>query len=570
MVSFPDLWRAQPEHFAQTAARWERFGVTLGTHHNELARLTATVGAGWQGAARDAAITYLSGLAERIAGDRALAEQIPSVLHDHCRTVAAAQRLLHDAVVVARQSSITVSPDGSVGIVPPAAALALLTSPVLAALIAQARMIAEAIGQALHIATESDEQTAAKLAALTPGLGEGVPTGGSVPGSPQVPPAGTSPQQVSRWWNGLTSVQRQELIHTHPHAIGNLDGIPAQARDTANRLRLPEERAALVAHATRLQATAMTGDLSAAVQLGQVRDKLRALDAIEDTLARGDRQLLLLDTSGRRVKAAVAIGNVDTADHVAVLTPGFTATVEGSLPGYDDKMRLLRTQAQDEARRWGDGGSVATVTWIGYDAPQWGEIAHPGRSVTSEAQARGGGAVLGGFLDGIDAARPHDDPHLTAIGHSYGSTTTGHAGQHADAIDDMIFYGSPGIGTCDVRDLQVAEGHSYVIEARDDPVADLGRFGDDPNQLDGLTDLYSGAARSPDGRELTEVTGHSNYLAPDSTSQYNMSVVVAGLAERAVAGENAGIGDHTREFLDDAGDVIDGAADRYCDLVPGS
>ncbi|MGH8882275.1 MAG: hypothetical protein ACRD0P_33830, partial [Stackebrandtia sp.] len=37
-----------------------------------------------------------------------------------------------------------------------------------------------------------------------------------------------------------------------------------------------------------------------------------------------------------------------------------------------------------------------------------------------------------------------------------------------------------------------------MIEARNDPVADLGRFGDDPNQLDGLTDLSSGAGRAPD------------------------------------------------------------------------
>ncbi len=116
---------------------------------------------------------------------------------------------------------------------------------------------------------------------------------------------------------------------------------------------------------------------------------------------------------------------------------------------------------------------MAAVTWLGYEAPQWGEITDPDYSVVSEHQARAGGAALGGFLDGIDAARPHDDPHLTAIGHSYGSTTTGHAVQQAGAVDDVIFYGSPGIGTSDAGDLHVAEGHSYVIEARNDPAASV-------------------------------------------------------------------------------------------------
>ena len=43
------------------------------------------------------------------------------------------------------------------------------------------------------------------------------------------------------------------------------------------------------------------------------------------TVEKGDnipRQLLGLDTSGRNVKAIVAQGDVDTADHVGVVVPG--------------------------------------------------------------------------------------------------------------------------------------------------------------------------------------------------------------------------------------------------------
>ncbi|MGH3904947.1 MAG: hypothetical protein ACRDTE_12260 [Pseudonocardiaceae bacterium] len=65
------------------------------------------------------------------------------------------------------------------------------------------------------------------------------------------------------------------------------------------------------------------------------------------------------------------------------------------------------------------------------------------------------------------------------------------------------------------------------------------------------------------------MTGHSSYLAPDTTSQYNMTVIVAGVDDRAIHGENTGLGDHTREFADDAGDVIDDVADKVRDIVPG-
>ena len=43
--------------------------------------------------------------------------------------------------------------------------------------------------------------------------------------------------------------------------------------------------------------------------------------------------------------------------------------------------------------------------------------------------------------------RDGDPAHLTAIGHSYGSTTTGHAAHdHGIPVDDLVFVGSPGVG----------------------------------------------------------------------------------------------------------------------------
>ena len=44
-------------------------------------------------------------------------------------------------------------------------------------------------------------------------------------------------------------------------------------------------------------------------------------------------------------------------------------------------------------------------------------------------------------------------------------------------------------------------------------------------------------------RRFDEVTGHVSYLVDNSTSQYNMSVVVAGLPERRVYDDGEGLGD---------------------------
>jgi hypothetical protein len=44
-------------------------------------------------------------------------------------------------------------------------------------------------------------------------------------------------------------------------------------------------------------------------------------------------------------------------------------------------------------------------------------------------------------------------------------------------------------------------------------------------------------------RQFNEVTGHNSYLLDDSTSQYNMSVIVAGEPERQVSEPGVDLGD---------------------------
>jgi hypothetical protein len=107
-----------------------------------------------------------------------------------------------------------------------------------------------------------------------------------------------------------------------------------------------------------------------------------------------------------------------------------------------------------------------------------------------------------------------------------------------------VLFGSPGLGTSDVRDLHVPERHVNVIEAKRDWIADLGAFGTDPNHLDGAHRL-SAHEETADGMTLAESTGHSRYLIPNTASQYNIAATVTGLYNKRIeGGSDVGFGDH--------------------------
>jgi len=364
------------------------------------------------------------------------------------------------------------------------------------------------------------------------------------------PPASdASSESVNQWWRGLSSTQQLAVVLLHGDKIGNRDGIPAESRDLANRAQIPEVRRELEARLADLtsgQSGSYGPDYvpnAEPAEAQEVRDKLAALDSVDSVLDLGGRQLLLLDAdSGEQLHAAVAVGDVDTADHVAVFTPGFTTTVQDRLEGIDTDMAALKARSERDSYRHGDGDSVATVSWLGYDAPQWDGIAFPSRSVASDDLARTGGEDLAQFYAGINDSRSVD-PHLTALGHSYGSTTTGEALQHeGTGVDDAIIFGSPGLGTSDRGDLDVPENHLFRIEARRDPVADLAQFGIDPTWLDDVEGL-SAKETEIDGESYGESVGHSEYLADGTTSQHNMAVTVAGMPDRQVSDDGRGAGD---------------------------
>ncbi|SHP80915.1 Alpha/beta hydrolase of uncharacterised function (DUF1023) [Mycobacteroides abscessus subsp. bolletii] len=153
---------------------------------------------------------------------------------------------------------------------------------------------------------------------------------------------------------------------------------------------------------------------------------------------------------------------------------------------------------------------------------------------------------------------------MTAVGHSYGSLTTGLAlqepGNHG--ITDAIFYGSPGIEATTPGELGVQSGHVFTMETPDDPiqwvydgpkyghatpllpaifwgsdVMGLGDFGPNPATNPNFTHLDTTAFITPDGRHLDAASGHSDYPRLGSngelrTTGYNIAAVISGLAEQ--------------------------------------
>jgi hypothetical protein len=301
------------------------------------------------------------------------------------------------------------------------------------------------------------------------------------------PPVNGTPSQNAALWTSLSAAGQSILLRDHPDWLGNTDGIPGVVRSQANLARIPGLRAQLQAQLDDLNSQAqgpVIGDDDLAVLGGQidaVQAKIDSLDVIQKTMAQGGRQLLLLDTSHPRVEAAIAVGNIDTAGNVAVFTPGFSSTVNGDLGSYDNKMKGLQA-VSDRMSKLHGGPQTATVTWIGYQAPQADAgVIDPSQSVASPLAAEAGGDSLAKFYDGIGATHEVTNTplHLTALGHSYGSTTTGFALGHDTPVNDAILFGSPGQGA---QHLDVATGHLYdELDQGDDLVPEIhGTLGPSP------------------------------------------------------------------------------------------
>lgn len=424
----------------------------------------------------------------------------------------------------------------------------------------KAMAYANRIADALTEATEADTKWAPKLRALkadddltvshadwadarsdTDGVRE---AGKSYSDSLQEPPKGGSPKENAAWWKGLSPQEQSAQLALNAASVGALDGLPAETRDEANRMVLAQSRAQVELELAKIPPEPTkyspnpNGSYPAVIQNdswskwnekygernAQLLKTRGGMNSIQERFDKTGEEglpeayLLGFSTEGNG-RAIVANGNPDTADHQAVYVPGTTSNL-GSIGGDISRMANVWRVANEEA----DGGTVSTITWLGYDAPQ---------NIVKDSPfghyADDGAPAYNRFIDGLDASRTAgSDPHRTAIGHSYGTTLIGSAARQGDLnVDDVILAGSPGVQVSKAEQMDVPEGHVWNQEADGDIVPDVGRYGHGGTDWDGAwiipSDPLFGANQMP-----TDTEGHSDYWKEGTDSLRNQGLVVAG------------------------------------------
>lgn len=527
----------------------------------DLERVIAQLGDAWEGDAATAAAATLRRRRDEGVRVAETLSMVRRVLRQACDALGAARTELADARAYARRHGLYVHEDGRV---------AAPTAPDLSDLDGQALITATREHQsrldvaeqaqsmafaALAAAAEADEDAARALRAAWAAAQDGSADDEadrqlvSAVADRLLPEPGTPPAQVAAWWASLSAGAQARLIADDPSQVGALDGVPMAARDRANRLVLARELAGCEQRIADLQAqlaaagpiTGRAGPSSPQVQIGaqlaEEYERLRMLSAVNDQLEAGGRdyRLVLFDPAGRG-RAAIAIGDVDTADHVAVLVPGFSSAVTNYMPIITGNAERLQQQVEAIAYQTGSSETVATVAWIGYDAPL-------GADVLVDRDAEDGARLLTGLVDGIHASRAAggSDPHMTIVAHSYGSLTTGIAAAGGPiCADDLVLIGSPGVGVDTAPELGFTDDHIYVGvgDRSSDLIAESGffsrklqsdYFGGTQFQTDGGTNAWT-------GQEMLPASGHSEYYDQNTESLWNISAVVLGRPDMVTIG----------------------------------
>lgn len=354
-------------------------------------------------------------------------------------------------------------------------------------------------------------------------------------------------RDVTVWWQALDVQQRTTLSRATPQLVGNLDGIPFSARDFANRGVLDSTMADL--EASIASATAgRTVIENARLQLTMLQSISSALGTSE---SQPHRTLMTLDVTGQG-RAAIVVGDLTTADYVSYLVPGMFFTIENQMRDwadaaerlYEEQLSWLDLFSPRDAATPSDTGSdssdsdsgsgsdsgsdqaetVATIAWIGYHTPNL-------TNVGGIDNAYEGRDALAGAIQGLQSLRSGDEPYVTVIAHSYGSTAALMALTEFDfEVDALALVGSPGSPAKSVDELHVRDGNVYVGEAAWDPIPNSSYFGSDPgSESYGARSMGVGGGVDVVTREpLLASNGHNEYFSAGTESMRNFALIGIG------------------------------------------
>jgi pimeloyl-ACP methyl ester carboxylesterase len=399
-------------------------------------------------------------------------------------------------------------------------------------------------------ATATDDELAAAIM-----MADGKLPIPDAPPTPAPPPPKASAADVNKWWTSLTPEQKQAELRDHPEIVGNLNGVPVAARSDAN-LRVMRHDLETVDEAARRAGVSPDDIVKDPTKYGlTATDVTRFQNATEvqtglqhDAGPRGTNPTFLMaydpTAFGGKGRAAIAIGNPDTAKNTSVIVPGTSSSVKGGWlhDNHDDALHLY-----SESQVADPNASTAVIAWMGYDAPN--DFQDPG--IATPWLARTGAASLAADVNGLSVTHLGAD-HITVLGHSYGSTTVADAAVMGMQANDVVLLGCPGTDMAQsAADFNLAPGaHVYVGDASTDPVGWLGEGQTEANWLNQKLHyplgplLGLGADPAAEGFGATrfhaEVPGadginphdHSHYYASGSESLRAMTDIASGHSER--------------------------------------
>ena len=350
-----------------------------------------------------------------------------------------------------------------------------------------------------------------------------------------------APDEVTEFMAQKTDVEIGLLVATHPELFTDLDGAPPWARFAASDLLIAERIVLLNQRLEELHDLADSKPFIWQVHqaaLAAIAATNEELTELEKWQAEG-RQILLFDPEGDG-RVVEVFGDLDGAEHIAVVVPGITND-RSNFDGFRTGAANLHQRSEELAV-----GDVATIAWLGYDTPDG-----PGAVIKNAARAADEPLIdFVAALDAMDGKR-----HITVIGHSYGSLVTGMAAGAGLAADEVVFVGSPGTSLERAGDAILEPGGKvWAGLAHADPIGagiDLSEFITPAQQFrqsmrraldaiegeEAIRDLHHGTNPAHDDFGAIEFLtdgswGHSQYFKPETVTLDNLVYIIAGMDAR--------------------------------------
>jgi hypothetical protein len=235
--------------------------------------------------------------------------------------------------------------------------------------------------------------------------------------------------------------------------------------------------------------------------------------ATDRALAAPTRQFLHFDGRGSG-RTAEVLGDLATADHIAVLVPGS----DTSLDTYDRFHQAAAALQQQLSRT---DAPTAVIAWLGYETP-----ATISTTVTTTGRAEQAAPHLREFIRRLHGMTGRRDATVSLLCHSYGTVVCARAADGLDAAD-LVLVGSPGTGADDAAALHT-RARVWAARGTDDWIAEVPHVRTD---LFGVTVGFGTDPVSPAfGAQVFAAGdgGHSDYFTPGSVSLTNLARIVLG------------------------------------------